>query len=153
MGKFCLLVLVFCLAAPAQKGKPNFSGTWELVIEKSDFGSLPPPKKVINVIEHKEPMLTMKSHLSLPQGDYTSDFKYRTSGAEDVNESYSSVMKTRAQWVKQELVIEGDIETRAQVVHYTERWQLLDGGKTLVNNRTVKAGKEDIVQKLVYVKK
>lgn len=45
-------ILLFSLAVIAQD-KPNFSGSWLLQIEKSDFSHFPVPDTQINVIEHK----------------------------------------------------------------------------------------------------
>ncbi len=45
--------------ALAQGAKPNFSGSWFLDKEKSDFGGMPAPESLSEVIEHHEPKIVI----------------------------------------------------------------------------------------------
>ena len=54
--KLFLPMIVFALAAsvaPAQD-KTNFSGTWKLNVEKSEFGPIPAPSTATQLIEQKD---------------------------------------------------------------------------------------------------
>ncbi len=41
--------------------KPNFSGSWTLNADKSDFGPMPKPQRIDYVMVHKDPELNVKS--------------------------------------------------------------------------------------------
>lgn len=152
MRRWRLSILLLALvAAGAQTRRiPNLSGTWELVLEKSDFGTLPPPKSVVNVIEHKEPFLTVKSTMVVDKGTFSSTLKYRSTGAQDENDSHGTTMTSWSKWFGDEFVIEGEVVAGKQFVRFRERWSLADGGKTLVNNRLMYLRRGEMPQKLVF---
>ncbi len=45
MTRRILPAILLCFAVSAAYAKPNFSGTWELNTETSDFGPMPKPEK------------------------------------------------------------------------------------------------------------
>lgn len=154
MRKLCLLALALGFVGAAQTSKPNFSGHWELVLAKSDFGKIPPPKRVTNVVEHREPYIKVKSTMVVEQGEFSADMSYRTTGAEDMNDSHGAVMKTKSRWEQRVLVTEGEVEAGHTIVRFKERWRLVDEGKTWINDRVmVTPGQGEVVQKLVFAKK
>ena len=54
-------VCALLLFAPiwAQEKRPDFSGRWSLNAAKTDYGRMPKPKAYVEVIDHKEPALTI----------------------------------------------------------------------------------------------
>lgn len=155
MRRIIALALVLAAAAAAQqKTRPNFSGTWELVASKSDFGKIPPPAKLTDVIEHKGPKIGVKSTVVLQGKEYSSEMNYTTDGALNVNfESGGTRIKSRSRWAAGVLVTEAEVDAEKVTAKFTERWQLADGGKTLRNERVLATKQGDVVQKLVYAKK
>lgn len=149
---FLWAAAVAAAADPKASRPPNLSGAWELALEKSDFGRMPPPKSVLNIIEHKEPFLTVNSTLELPQGKYTTVLKYRSTGAQDENDSYGATMTSWSKWFGNEFVIEGEVVAQAKWVRFRERWSLADGGKTLINNRVMIMANGEVPQKLVFIR-
>ena len=154
MKKLGCCGLLLTLVLGAQKSpRPNLSGVWDLVLDKSDFGKMPPPRSVLNIIEHKEPFLQVNSTMVLPQGKYTALFKYRSTGAQDANDSYGATMTSWSKWFGSEFVIEGEVVAGNKFVRFKERWSLADGGKTLINNRIMYMPTGEVPQKLVFAKK
>ena len=148
----CGLLLTLVLGAQ-KSSRPNLSGVWDLVLDKSDFGKMPPPRSVLNIIEHKEPFIQINSTLVLPQGKYTALLKYRSTGARDANDSYGTNMNSWSKWFGNEFVIEGEVVAGNKFVRFKERWSLADGGKTLINNRIMYLPAGEVPQKLVFAKK
>lgn len=157
MKKWCLLLAALAATAWGQHPKagkpPSLAGAWELVLDKSDFGRMPPPKSVVNVITHKEPFLEIKSTVELAQGKYSQTLKYRTTGAQDDNDASGATMTSWSKWFDNEFVIEGEVVAGNKWVRFKERWSLADGGKTLVNNRVMYMAGGEIPQKLVFARK
>ena len=54
--KLFFFMLTFSAVALSAQTKPNFSGTWELKVGKSDMGGAPITKLVVQ-IEHQDPAL------------------------------------------------------------------------------------------------
>ena len=153
MKKSCLLVLCLALAALAQDGKPNFSGTWELQVEKSDFGPLPGPKAQTNVVEHKDPKLKVATTAKTDQGDRTTVRNFTTDGEENTNQLGNGTLKSRAHWVENALVVEGTLEVQGNKVQIKDRWQLSDDAKTLTVARLLSSEMGEAEQKFVFDKK
>jgi hypothetical protein len=49
-----MLAAAFCAAPAYSQEKPNFSGTWKLNVQKSNFGSDPAPESVTATVEQKD---------------------------------------------------------------------------------------------------
>jgi len=153
MKPIAILLLWLPWAAAAQI-RPNFSGTWDLALDQSDFGKIPKPKKATDVIEHKGIHVQVKSTLVLPQGEFSTESQYTTNGVENLNkEQTGAVIKSTSRWVGRQLVTEAHVDAGKTTVHYTEKWSLGAAGKTLINDRVIKSNRGDLAQKLVYVKR
>ncbi len=153
MRKLSLLVAAFSLAAFCQEGKPNFSGTWELQVEKSDFGPLPSPQSQITVVEHKDSKVKVSVTAKTPQGDRNSERLMTTDGQENTNQVGGSEWKSTTRWVEKQLVTDAAFELQGNKVKLNDKWQLSDDGKTLTMNRTYKSDMGEAEQKLVYARK
>src|SRR6185436_18842785 len=55
----------------ATQTKPDFSGVWTLVADKSDFGEMPAPATMTRTITHKDPALTIVVAQTGGEGDAT----------------------------------------------------------------------------------
>lgn len=123
--------VVACGSLLTAQTKPNFSGEWTLNESKSDFGPLPMPAKFVRKIEHNEPNLKSVTTQSGRQGEITTELSYTTDGKECTNTIRGAEVKGTAKWDGAVLVIESKREAGGQSLTMTERWTLLEDGKTI----------------------
>ena len=50
---FAILGAAFCAGPASSQAKPDFTGTWKLNAQKSDFGAEPAPESFVAKVEHK----------------------------------------------------------------------------------------------------
>jgi hypothetical protein len=148
-----LLTVTVCMVAAAPDLRPNFSGTWVMNPDKTDFGPLPKPDKAKYVIRHSGPNIGL---------DYTQDADSKhidvvTDGEERVTESDDeSELWTRVSWSGPVLVWEA--RRRAKPAHevrpvsWVSRWTLSEDGKTLTINRRITAGDQSLNEIMVLDK-
>lgn len=135
----CTLALAF-LASTALADHPNFSGDWNLNIDKSNMGPMPPPTSMTRKVEHSDPALTFtEAVVGSPQGDMTTTFKVTTDGKETTNQLMGNPAKTTAKWDGDTLVIDLSLDFQGTEVKMTDKWVLGDDGKTLTDNRHITA--------------
>jgi|SRR5581483_4478040 len=150
-----VIALVFLIASSSASpdNRPNFSGTWIMNPDKTDFGPLPKPDKAKYVIQHSGANLSI---------DYTQDSDTRhleatSDGEERVTESDDeSELWTRVSWSGPVLVWEA--RRRAKPAHevrpvsWVSRWTLSEDGKTLTINRRITAGDQSVDEVMVFDK-
>jgi hypothetical protein len=147
-------VLLLSLAAVAQD-KPNFTGTWLLAIEKSDFSHFPVPDAQTNVIEHKGPNIKLTQTIrsaSVPGGEASWERHYTTDGKESVNRLGPRDAKSTSKWAGNKLIIVTKLETPDGTSEIEESWELTDGGKQMVVSRDFKEPDGGGVQRLLFKK-
>src|SRR5207237_350459 len=76
---FAVLALSLTGGLGAQ-AKPNFSGVWVLVPDKSDFGPLPAPASMTRTITHNDPSLKI---VTVQSGGATGDTTIQTTFSTD----------------------------------------------------------------------
>lgn len=149
---FCALVALLLAAAPALAQKtPNFSGAWNLDLEKSELGPMPRPDSAHYLIRHAGPNLTL---------DYSQDGKKThadiiTDGDERVTDSNpDSEIWTRVYWTGPVLVFESRQKARpaheSDGLKWTSRWSLSDDGKTLAIQKHFTTRDGEFDQKLLF---
>jgi len=149
---FVLLAALGMGAAGAQ-AKPNFSGSWKLVADKSDFGFFPLPDKYEQEIQHEDPELKVKQTQSNQQGEITVEFVYSTDGKETSNQIRNTAVKTVMNWDEDALKMEYRLNFQGNDVVITERWTMAEDGKTYSVSRKIASPQGDIEMKLVLEKK
>jgi hypothetical protein len=109
---------------------PDFTGVWELNLERSTLrGS--EPKRIVMEIEHREPRLVQQIHLMNAGGaEKRITFAYET-GAETTNSVGGAPARTWARWEGAELVIESRVVTPCRQVYFKDHWLLSEDGRTL----------------------
>jgi hypothetical protein len=145
------LIVLGALVCPmhialAQGAKPDFSGSWVLDKEKSDFGGTPAPESMTEVIEHREPKFVITTTTQQPSGEDRRIVRFTTDGAENTNEFAGHKVKTTTRWDGDKLVTV--VEDQAGM-HFTET-------RTLSANRKIETITLDSgvgQQKLVMTKK
>src|SRR5215471_9927066 len=95
-GLICVAVFAFAATLHAQ-AKPDFSGEWTVVADKSDFGPMPPPSSMTRTIVHKDPSIKMTlTQSGGAMGDSTTNLTFTTDGKPQTNTISGSPMTTTA---------------------------------------------------------
>lgn len=127
----------FAFGAAQAQAKPNFSGTWKLNNDKSEFGPMPAPEKMVMTITHAEPNLNVKTAQSGGQGDMEYEAKYVTDGTETTNTIGPMEAKSTCKWDGDALKIVTKLNLGGSDVVIDGKWVLSEDGKTIVNSAHV----------------
>jgi hypothetical protein len=145
------LLGVLTLTAFAQS-KPDFSGTWKLNLEKSDFGELPPPTNRTDVITHKEPALSDSVTTETAEGKQSYTATYTTDGKESQNKIGPRDVRTTLKWSGNNLAMNAKFKFEDADVVGDSTWTLSADGKTLTWNIHYASSIGEIDQKMVFDK-
>jgi hypothetical protein len=137
-----------------QEQKPNFSGTWNLNLKKSNL-QIPPPSSTIFVIRHDEPHFHLtRTHVFNGKSD-TWTIDILTDGKQEVVEKISDeyTSHTRMYWEGSSLVLDMTISDKSggkatNLVKYS----LADNGQTFIALEHFKAPKDEHLNKWVLDK-
>src|SRR5262249_47209185 len=139
-------------SAPAQS-PPNFTGTWVLVVAKSDFGPMPAADSRTDVIEHNGSAIVVKrTQKGGPIGDVSATLTYGVDGKPYQNSMGGNEITSKLKWDGAVLVIESTVKTMNGDAAVTDRWSLSEGGKTLTQERQLSLGGQSAAQKFVLAK-
>ncbi len=132
---------------------PNLTGTWVMAADKSDFGPMPAPKVRTDVVDHKEPNLTIKRTVTGPDGTpAVVDLKYAVDGKQYTNTTPQGDIKSTLKWDGNVLVVASVVSTPNGDADVTDRFSLSEDGKTLTQNRTIAAQGQEFKQTIVMIK-
>ncbi len=136
----------FAVASNAE-GKADFSGEWKLNTDKSNFGPIPAPDKMIRKVKHDDPSIKISTMQSGQQGETTTELAYTTDGKESVNMIRGSEAKSTAKWVGDQMVVDTKRDMQGAEITQKETWTLSKDGKTLTINNHINApqGEFDIL--------
>jgi hypothetical protein len=114
--------------------KPNFSGIWNMIKEKSDFGkfSASTPDSIVQTIDHRN--TTVNIHVVQRRNKLSniSDIIYYTDGRQSINEANGRESKSHCFWDGTTLVIRSDSHLSNGDPSITEvRWTLSPDKNTL----------------------
>ncbi len=152
ISTFTFLLLAASLTFAADK--PNFSGSWEMDVSKSDFGGSPPPDSFKRKIEHSEPSLILTDEQTSPLGTEKAVRKYTTDGKETTYQWMGGDVKSAAHWDGNSMVIVGKVDLGGTELTVAGTLTLSADGKTLTENDKLIAGGNEVgALKLVLVKK
>jgi hypothetical protein len=149
---FCALS-VFAVGqgqAPVQTAKPNFSGRWRMVKDKSDFGGFKAPDIVVRVVEHRDPTLNVHTVQTTAGKTTTVDVGYFTDGAQTTNSMSGRDAVSKAFWDGPALMIRTttkDSKGEDEVV--LDRWELSEDHQTLTISSHVTTPNGQVDMKLV----
>ena len=146
------LTLVTLAPAAAAQSVPDLSGTWVLVPDKSDFGPMPGPTSRTDIIDHKEPALTIKRTQMTPQGEVSANLVYAVDGKPYKNIAAGNEVTSTLKWEGQTLVIVSTISTPNGDANITDRLSLSSDGKTLTQARTISFQGQEVSQTIVLAK-
>ncbi len=129
--------------------RPDFSGTYKLNAELSDFANLKAPRMRVDSVVHDEPSLAVTT-LQIDAGGANSTV--RRCQTDDVPVSLEVAGKTRqlrARWEGQGLVVETSWEHNGQQRLVQDTWHLSANRKQLVIVRRQEAAQGTLVQRFV----
>jgi hypothetical protein len=135
---------------PAETAKPNFSGRWRMVKDKSDFGGFKSPDIVVRVVEHRDPTLNVHTVQTTAGKTTTADVSYFTDGAQTTNSMSGRDAVSKAFWDGPALMIRTttkDSKGEDEVV--LDRWELSEDHQTLTISSHVTTPKGQVDMKLV----
>src|SRR5436190_1661577 len=101
MKRFTILVTcvqLFAVSTLLAQQKPNLSGRWQLEKGKSEFGRMPAPSSVEDVIEHKDPTLVITSTQTDQRGETKTFLKLTTDGKENLNDINGNQFRSTSRW-------------------------------------------------------
>jgi hypothetical protein len=133
--------------------KPDFSGRWRMVKDKSDFGGFAIPDAVVRVVDHHDP--TLNVHTIQTTGDKTSsaDVSYFTDGSETTNVINGHQANSKAYWDGPVLVIRTSMkDSKNEDVNIEDRWELSDDQQTLTTTSHIETPKGQVDMKLVCMR-
>jgi hypothetical protein len=114
---------------------------------------MPGPTSRTDVIDHKDPSLTIKRSLVGPQGPSSTDLVYAVDGKEWKNKAGDgSELVSTLKWDGAVLVVVTNITTPQGEAVITDRFSLSSDGRTLTQGRVIAIQGQEIAQKMVLAK-
>jgi hypothetical protein len=156
MRVLALLPAALILAAQtdtSQPARPDFSGRWRMVKDKSDFAGANMPDMIVRVVDQRNN--TMNVHTVQTRGTKTTtaDITYLLDGNESTNviNGHDAISKTF--WDGSALMVRTSITlpNRDQEV-ITDRWELADNNQTLITSSHIVTNKGGVQMTLVCSK-
>jgi hypothetical protein len=149
-----MIVMAALSALAVAAERPNFSGEWQLDLDKSSLGPMGGPASMSQKVEHADPDMTVtRSTSGGPQGDQTVTLKYSTDGKETTNMLMGLPVKTVASWEGSALVIKMTADANGQTIQVTDRVTLSDDGKVMTDNEHLVLPQAELDLTLVLNKK
>jgi hypothetical protein len=114
--------LVFAIAGTPQltadEKKVNLSGRWVMDGEHSSYGRMPLPKSYVEIIDQKEPVITISTTSEDQRGATESFMKLTTDDRESLNEINGNEFRSKSHWDGAKLIttVTGDKGMRMVVV-------------------------------------
>jgi hypothetical protein len=131
---------------------PNFTGTWVMAADKSNFGPMPPPTTRTDVIDHKGSTIVIKRTQTGGMGDVAATLTYGVDGKQYKNKFGPNDITSTLKWDGPVLVIESTATTAQGDVAVTDRFSLSADGKTLTQERKLNLQGQEAAQTIVLVK-
>ncbi len=93
-----LLAIAVAAQLPAEEKKTSFSGRWVMDAEHSSYGRMPLPKSYVEVIEQKDPVITITTTSEDQRGEMKSFMKLTTDDRENLNEINGNEFRSKSHW-------------------------------------------------------
>jgi hypothetical protein len=140
-------------AAQADMGAhPNFSGTWKLNVDKSDFGPIPAPDSRVDKIDHKEPAVKVSVAQKGGQGDFSGDLNYFTDGKPSTNTMGPGEIKSTGKWDGNALTFDSTLNMQGTDIGVKSRWELSADGKVMTQTAHINSPMGELDMKSVFDK-
>ena len=93
-----LLAIAVAAQLPAEEKKTTLSGRWVMDAERSSFGQMPLPKSYVEVIDQKDPVITIMTTSEDQRGEMKSFMKLTTDDRENLNEINGNEFRSKSHW-------------------------------------------------------
>ena len=143
-----LLFTVLCIPCFAA----DFSGTWRLVVGKSDFGKANAPQGQEITVRQTGDVLAVHSALTDHRGETKSSYAIDATGKDVENVIRGNRVVSQAGWIGGVLVVKSETQVQNMSIRTSDEWSLDADGKTLMIARTAKAPQGELRQRFVYEK-
>ena len=150
MTRFLLFIGLVAAAGCAADIHPDFSGTWQLSLTASDFGTATPPRAMVSRIRHKDPAFIVNSTVVNALGEQESEYRWWTDGKTSSNTVGGLNFTTKVVWEGSTLVATSSTTGQQGPIEMTDRWSLTPEGKTLKVSRVLKTSGRIVEQTYVY---
>ena len=138
---------------PGTPARPNFSGRWRMVKDKSDFGGFAVPDVIVRVIEHHDPTLNVHTIQTTGTKTSISDVSYLTDGSESNNIINGRPAVSKSFWYGPALTIRTTMKNSKDEDEVIEdRYEISDDGQTLTTSSHINTPKGQADLKLVCEK-
>src|SRR5579863_241923 len=136
------------------QAKPNFSGEWTMVPEKSSFGMMPTPTAMTRTITHKDPAIKIvTTQTAGALGDTTIETNFTTDGKAQANTVSGTPMSTVGAWDGAALTFHSTLNQQGTDITIDDRYELSDAGQTLTITRKFGSPDGGFEAKMVFKKK
>jgi len=118
--------------------KPNFSGRWRMVKDKSNFSGFTVPDVLVQVVEDKIPAMNVHTVQTKGGKTSTADVMYFTDGRESTNIINGRDATSKAYWDGPALVVRTNMkDSKGNDVEMEDRWDLSHDKQTLTRSSHV----------------
>ena len=161
----CFLALVFLAAAlrpyalaqsppaPGSLPKPDFSGRWRMLKDKSDFGGFSMPSIVVRIVDDHPPTLNVHTIQTTGERTSTVDATYFTDGSITKNVINGRDAESKGFWDGEVFVVHTSMKNaKGYQENIEDRWQLSKDRQTLTIASHVEMEKGQVDMKLVSVR-
>jgi hypothetical protein len=147
-------LLFFCLPAWALcQAKPNFSGRWRMVKDKSEFHGFKTPDIIVRTVDHHDPILNLHTVQTTGSQTSISDISYFTDGSTANNVINRRNAQSKAYWDGAALVVRTDMKNaKGEAEQIEDRWELSEDGQTLTTRSHIVTDKGEADLTLVCIK-
>jgi hypothetical protein len=93
-----LLAIAATAQLPAEEKKPTLSGRWVMDAEHSSYGRMPLPKSYVEIIDQRDPVITITTTSEDQRGEMKSFMKLTTDDRENLNEINGNEFRSKSHW-------------------------------------------------------
>jgi hypothetical protein len=116
-------------------GKPDFSGRWRMVKDKSNFAGFTTPDLLVQIVEDRSPTLNIHTVQTRNGKTSTADVTYFTDGRESSNVINGRDALSKTYWDGSVLVVRTDTkDSKNDDVEMEDRWELSQDKQTLTRS-------------------
>ena len=142
-----VLFAAFQFALPAV----DFSGSWAMVVARSNFAGSHPPQSLAMTVRQTAAQLVVQSTLVDARGSSTNSYTLDLSGKEAGNTIRGNKVVSTSAWRGPMLHVKAKTLVQGTEIKTVDQWQLEEGGRVLTIYRTATTPNGDSEQRFVYV--
>jgi hypothetical protein len=110
---------------------PNFSGVWELSLEKSQLKQALPRRITVRIEHAANTIHQVVMVVSASGQEQTNSFRFSTTGSTSPIAFGGNTGETSARWDGSTLIVESTLAVGDRVLHFRDHWSLSSGGTVL----------------------